>query len=131
MILGVWGETKLAAVSYIRLITRRALVRFSFGSLFFFFSSFFFKFKTCGLCTHARMHARTRDKIILYYTRIKIKARFGFFTNLSLMTNTATLNTPNTNTINYAGKREREGQRQRQREPACRYKFCLSVLFES
>ena len=29
-------------------------------------------------------------EIILYYTRIKFHAQVGFFTNLSLMTNTAT-----------------------------------------
>ena len=34
-----------------------------------------------------------RDKIILYYTMIKIYERFDFFANLSLMTNTATHNT--------------------------------------
>ena len=31
-----------------------------------------------------------KDKITLYYTRIKFYAQVGFFTNLSLMTNTAT-----------------------------------------
>ena len=39
------------------------------------------------------------DKIILYYTRIKISAQVGFCTNLSLMTNTATLNTSNNKII--------------------------------
>ena len=47
-------------------------------------------------------------KIILYYTRIKIKAQVGFFssfffTNLCLITNTATHNTTNNNT-NHCGK---------------------------
>ena len=49
-----------------------------------------------------RERERERDKIILYYTGIKIEARVGFFANLSLMTNTATLNTSNKNSLKYA-----------------------------
>ena len=53
-----------------------------------------------GLEEKERQGKGKRDKIILYYIRIKICAQVGFFTNLSLMTNTATLNTSNKNTNN-------------------------------
>ena len=53
-----------------------------------------------GLEEKEREGKGKRDKIILYYIRIKICAQVGFFTNLSLMTNTATLNTSNKNTNN-------------------------------
>ena len=53
---------------------------------------------------------RERDTmIILYYTKIKIPAQVGFLTNLSLMTNTATLSPSNI-------QREREKGKQTDRD---------------
>ena len=43
---------------------------------------------------------REEDEMILYYIRLKIKHKPAFFTTLSLMTNTATLNSSNKNTNN-------------------------------
>ena len=47
---------------------------------------------------------REDDQMILYYTRLKIKHKPAFCTTLSLMTNTATLDSSNKNTNNWQNK---------------------------